>query len=75
MSMMDDLRASFQKKGFKFVSLTESTADPEKSILTYTDGSGRTITKDVKIRLASLEDTMEAVDLMDPDDLANFLLG
>lgn len=73
--MMDDLKSSFQKKGFEFVSLTESSVDPEKSILTYTDGSGKTITKDVKIRLDSLEDTVEAVDLIDPDDLANFLLG
>jgi len=75
MSMMDDLKASFQKKGLNFVSLTESRADPDKSVLTYTDGSGKTVTKDVKIKLDSLEDTVEAVDLIDPDDLANFLLG
>jgi len=73
-SLVKDVRASFKAKGLTFVSLTESTEDPEKSMLTYTDGAGKTVRKQVAIKLQELEDTMAALDTMDPEDLANFLL-
>ena len=48
MSLVEDVRASFQVKGLTFVSLSESSEDPEKTTLTYTDGSGKTVRKEVK---------------------------
>jgi hypothetical protein len=76
MSLVEDVRASFKAKGLTFVSLTESNEDPEKTTLTYTDGSGKTVRKDVKTRLEMLEDMVEDLDRMDmdPTGLANFLL-
>ena len=74
MSLIEDVRESFKVKGLTFVSLTESTDDPEKSTVTYTDGSGKTIHKEVRIKLSELEDTLAVLDTMDPEDLANFLL-
>lgn len=58
----------------KFVSLVESSSDPQKSILTYLNDDGSTITKEIAIRLSELEETVATVDIIDPDDLANFLL-
>ena len=76
MSLVEDVRASFKAKGLIFISLTESTDDPEKSTLTYTDGSGKTVHKEVKTRLEMLEDMVADLDRMemDPTGLANFLL-
>jgi hypothetical protein len=75
MSLVEDVRASFKAKGLTFVSLNESKEDPEKTTLTYTDGAGKTVLKEVDIRLEELEDTVAALDTMDPTDLANFLLA
>lgn len=74
MSLMEDIKGSFEKKGLKFVSLTESTGDRDKSILTYNDASGTPATKEVNIRLADLEEVVLTVDNLDPNDLATFLL-
>jgi hypothetical protein len=74
MSMMDDVKDAFRKKGLEFVSITESPEDPDKSTLSYKDASGTTISKVVGIRLSDLENTVVAVDIVDPMDLANFLL-
>lgn len=74
MSMMDDVKEAFAKKGLEFVSLTESSEDPDKSILTYKDASGTTTSRQVPIRLSDLEETVVTVDIVDPMDLANFLL-
>ncbi len=71
---MDDVKDAFEKKGLEFVSLTESPDSPDKSVLTYKDASGRTNSKGVAIRLSDLEDTIVAVDIVDPMDLANYLL-
>ena len=74
MSLMEDIRGSFQAKGLEFVSLTESADNRDKSILTYKDASGSAATKEVDIRLADLEEAVVAVDNIDPVDLANYLL-
>jgi hypothetical protein len=76
MSLVEDVRASFQARGLTFVSLTESNDDPEKTTLTYTDGSGKIVRKEVKTRLEMLEDMMADLDRMemDPTGLADFLL-
>jgi hypothetical protein len=75
MSLMEDIRGSFEKKGMEFVSITESTDDRDKSILTYKDATAAVVTKTVDIRLDDLEETVEAVYNVDPMDLANYLLG
>ena len=75
MSLMEDIRGSFQKKGLEFVSLTEATDNRNKSILTYKDASASVITKTVDIRLDDLEEVIEAIYNLDPTDLANYLLG
>ena len=75
MSLVEDVRASFQAKGLTFVSLTESTEDPERTTLTYTDGAGRTVRREVNIRLEELENTVAALDRMDPTDLSELPLG
>ncbi len=74
MSLMDDVKGAFAKKGLEFVSLTESTDNPSKSILTYKDATRRTISKEVSMRLSDLEETIVAVDIVDPADLADYLL-
>jgi len=75
MSLMQDIKGSFEKKGLKFVSLTEAADNRDKSILTYTDASGALVNKMVEIRLDDLEEAVEAVYNVDPTDLANYLLG
>jgi hypothetical protein len=75
MSLIQDIRGSFEKKGLEFVSITEDTDDRDKSILTYNDASGAVVTKTVDVRLEDLEETVEAVYNVDPMDLANYLLG
>jgi len=66
--------AAFEKRGLKFVSLNESSVDPKKSTLLYLEGSGKSTSKEINIPISELEDTLSALELMDPDDLANFLL-
>ncbi len=75
MTLMSDIKAGFKAKGLEFVSITESTKDPDKSTLTYKDASGATATREVSIRLEDLEDTVMAVEGLDPEDIATFLLG
>jgi hypothetical protein len=74
MALVQDVRDAFRAKGLDFVSLAESSQDREKTTLTYVDGSGKTVHKELAIRLGELEDTIAALDGMDPEDLANFLL-
>lgn len=74
MLLRDDVTLGFEKKGLKFVSLNESTIDPQKSTLIYIDGSGKTVNKEIDMRISQLEDTMTVLEVMDPEDLANFLL-
>ena len=73
-SLIETIRGSFRSKGLEYVSLTESTANPKKSILTYKDGSGNTLTKEISIPLSELEDTVAEIEDIDPDDLATYLL-
>jgi hypothetical protein len=75
MSLMEEIRGSFEKKGLKFVSITEAANDRDKSILTYNDASGAVVTRMVDIRLDDLEEAIEAVYNVDPADLADYLLG
>lgn len=74
MSLRDDIMAAFEKRGLKFVSLNESSVDPKKSTLLYLEGSGKSASKEINIPISELEDTLSTLELMDPDDLANFLL-
>lgn len=69
--MIGDVRDSFKAKGLEFVSLTD--AGNNRSRLTYKDGS-KVITKEFGIPISELEDTVEEIDVMDPDDLADYLL-
>jgi hypothetical protein len=73
-SLIEDVRTSFKSKGLEFVSLSESTADPQKSVLTYKSATGETATRDIAIPLSELEDTVAAIETIDPTDLANYLL-
>jgi hypothetical protein len=73
-SLIEDVRNAFKEKGLEYVSLTESTADPEKSILTYKDSSGNTVTKEIGLPLSELEEVVAEIEALDPDDLANYLL-
>ena len=74
-SLIEDVRNSFKNKGLEFISITESTTDPKKSVLTYKHASGETVTKDVAIPLSELEDTVATIETIDPSDLANYLLN
>jgi hypothetical protein len=74
MTLRDDITSEFEKKGFKFVSLNESTVDPQKSTLLYIDSAGKTVSKEINIRISELEDTLTTLEVMDPEDLADFLL-
>jgi len=74
-SLIRDIRDSFKTKGLVYVSITESPTDSKKTVLTYKDGSGKTLTKDISVPLSDLEETLAEVDMLDPDDLANYLLG
>ena len=73
-SLIEDVRNSFKAKGLQFVSLSSSNENEEKTTLTYADATGKTIHKTIDIRLEELEDTLASLDVMDPDDLADFLL-
>ncbi|MDA4133309.1 MAG: hypothetical protein OK454_09340 [Thaumarchaeota archaeon] len=74
MTLRDDITDSFGKKGLKFVSLNESTSDPQKSTLVYIDGAGASVKKEISIRISELEETVSTIDLIDPEGLADFLL-
>jgi len=74
MTLRDDITSEFEKKGLKFVSLNESSVDPQKSTLLYIDSTGKTVGKEINIRISELEDTLTALEVMDPEDLADFLL-
>jgi hypothetical protein len=74
-SLMKDVRDSFKSKGLEYVSMTESPKNPKKTVLTYTDGSGKTLTKEIDVPLSDLEETVAEIDAIDPDDLADYLLG
>ena len=75
MSLMEDIKDSFKKKGLEFVSITEAVDDRDKSILTYRDASEGVVTRTVDIRIDDLEEAVEAVYNVDPMDLANYLLS
>lgn len=74
-SLIRDIRDSFKAKGLEYVSITESPSDSKKTTLTYKDGSGKSLTKEIGVRLSDLEETLAEIDMLDPDDLANYLLG
>ena len=74
MPLRDDIIAAFEKRGLKFVSLKESALDPQKSTLVYIDSAGKSMSKEINTRISELEDTMTVLEVMDPEDLANFLL-
>jgi hypothetical protein len=75
MSLISDIRDSFKAKGLEYISMKESSLDPKKTIITYKDPSGKTLTKEVTIELSQLEETVAEIDVIDPDDIANYLLG
>lgn len=76
MSLIRDIRDSFKTKGLEYISIAESPKDRKKTILTYKDGSGKTLTREIPIPLSELENEMaEVVDVIDPDGLADYLLG
>lgn len=75
MSLMKEVRDSFKAKGLEYVSIAESPNGRDKSLLTYKDASGKTLTKEIAIRLDDLEETLTEVGILDPDGLADYLLG
>ena len=75
MSLVKDIRDSFKAKGLTYVSIEESPKNRDKTLLTYKDGSGKTLTKEIAIRLDNLEDALSEVNIIDPDGLADYLLG
>ncbi len=73
-SLIEDVRNSFKSKGLEFVSLSESSADAKKSTLTYKDASGKTLTREIALPLSELEDVVDEIEALDPEDLADYLL-
>ncbi len=73
-SLREDVRNSFKSKGLEYVSLTESTTDPKKTILTYKHASGKSVSKEVALPLSELEDVVQEIEALDPEDLADYLL-
>jgi hypothetical protein len=73
-SLIEEVRSSFKSKGLEYVSLTESSADPRKSVLTYKDASGKTLKREVGLPLSELEDMVDEIEALDPEDLADYLL-
>ena len=73
-STIEEVRNSFKGKGLEFVSLSESSSDPKKSVLEYKDSSGKTLRKDVPLPLSELEDVVGEIAALDPEDLADYLL-
>ncbi len=74
MTLRQDIADSFAAKELKFVSLNESVTNPQGSTLIYQDVSGKSVSKEIAIRLSELEDTLTALDAIDPGDIADFLL-
>ena len=74
-SLIVDIRDSFKTKGLEYISIGESPKDQKKTVLTYKDGSGTTLTKEIGIPLSDLKETLTEVDVIDPDGLADYLLG
>jgi len=72
---MRDIRDSFKAKGLEYVSIQEATPNREKSLLTYKDSTGKSLTKEIAIRLDDLQEALREVDIIDPDGLADYLLG
>ena len=75
MSLVNGIRDSFKAKGLTYVSVEESLKDRDKTLLTYKDSSGKTLTKEIAIRLDNLEEALSEVNIIDPDGLADYLLG
>ena len=73
-SFIETVRSAFKSKGMEYISLAESTTNPKKSVLMYKDSSGKTLTKEVALPLSELEDMVEEIEALDPDDLADYLL-
>jgi hypothetical protein len=74
-SLMRDVRDSFKSKGLEYVSMAESPKDSKMTIITYKDASGKTMTKEIAVPLSDLEETVAEIDVIDPDGLADYLLG
>jgi hypothetical protein len=72
--LIRDVVDSFKAKGLQYISLTEAR-DPKKSILTYKDAVGQTITKEIPVRLVDLEEAVRGLDAMNPGGLADYLLS
>lgn len=73
-SLIKDVRDSFKSKGLEFVSLSESTANPKRSVLRYMDPSGKAVTKELPLPLSELEDVVDEIEALDPEELADYLL-
>jgi hypothetical protein len=73
-SLIEDVKASFEKKGLEFISLRGSPNDRDRSILTYRDATGLDVYRLVDIRLEDLEEAVLALDNGGPKDIAAFLL-
>jgi len=71
MPLIADVKDSFRAKGLEFVSLTD--AGDRRSRLTYKEGA-KLVMKEISMPIEELEDTVEELDVMDPDDLADYLL-
>jgi len=74
-SLMRDIRDAFKSKGLEYVSISESPQDPNKTVVTYKDGSGKALTKEIAAPLSEVKENVAEIDIVDPDDLANYLLG
>jgi len=75
MALIQDIQASFKAKGLQYVSMAESRSDRTKTIVTYKDSTGKTLTKERDIELEQLKEDVTEVDILDPDGLCDFLLG
>ena len=71
--LIGDIRNSFKAQGLEYVSLSESS-DPKKTVLTYKDGSGMTLTKEIGIPMYQLKETVTEIDAMHPEGLADYLI-
>lgn len=75
MALIQDIQASFRAKGLQYVSMAEDTQDRKKTIVTYKDSKGKTLTKERDIELEQLKEDVSEVDIIDPDGLCDFILG
>jgi len=74
-SLIQDIRDSFKSKCLEYVSIKESSSNQNRSVLTYKDESGKTVTKEISMPLSELEDTVAEIEVIDPDDIATYLLN